>query len=305
MNPLLITLIVVLVGAVSAGAYAVQSNRRRVQVLGRADGRVLAPDAPILVLKDPNATIGSRVGAWLGERVPDSLVDDQKNSTTLLHAGFESAAAPVLYSTIRIGSLVALPLLAFTFGPRGSSSSLLLTVVLALAIGAMGPPAMIARMARLRQDRLRKSVPDSLDLLLVCVEAGISLDAALLRVAREMETMHPELSHEFMVVNRKSNAGMTREEALRGLWERTGLDELRTLSASMIQSEKWGTSIGKVLRVYAETLRRKRKQAAEKKAAMAATKMVIPMALLILPALFVVVLGPAIINLKEVLGRSQ
>jgi tight adherence protein C len=98
-------------------------------------------------------------------------------------------------------------------------------------------------------------------------------------------------------VSRKTNAGMTREDALRGLWDRTGVDELRTLVAALVQSEKWGSSSARVLRVSAETLRRKRRHAAERKAATAPLKMIVPMALFIFPALFVVVLGPAVIQI--------
>ena len=102
-----------------------------------------------------------------------------------------------------------------------------------------------------------------------------------------------------MIVNRKTNAGITREEALRGLWTRTGVDELRTLSSSLIQSEKWGTSITKVLRVSAHTFRRKRRQTAEKRVALAPVKMTFPLVTLIMPAMFIIILGPAILQLIE------
>ena len=153
---------------------------------------------------------------------------------------------------------------------------------------------------RLRQERIIHSIPDTLDLLLVCVEAGVSLDAALLRVGREMVLLHPELANELLTMNRRMNAGMRREEALHGLYERTGVDELRALGDYMIQSERWGTSIAKVLRVYSESMRRKRRQAAEKKAAVAATKMVFPLALFILPALFAIIGGPAVLAIGPV-----
>ena len=154
------------------------------------------------------------------------------------------------------------------------------------------------RLVQIRQDRLRKAVPDALDLLVVCVEAGVSLDAAILRVARDLSVTHPDLAEEMMVINRKVNAGVPRETALNGLWSRTGLEELRGLAASMIQSERWGTSIAKVLRVNAETLRRRRKQYAEKKAAQASLKMMGPLLLFLLPALFIVILGPAAMNVS-------
>lgn len=115
-----------------------------------------------------------------------------------------------------------------------------------------------------------------------------------------MQLVHPDLAEELLVINRKSNAGMRREDALHGLYDRTGVTELRTLASAMVQSEKWGSSIGRVLRVHAEGLRRKRRQVAEKAAALAATKMVFPMVLFILPALFIVIGGPMLIGLDSI-----
>jgi tight adherence protein C len=117
-----------------------------------------------------------------------------------------------------------------------------------------------------------------------------------------MSFLHPDLSSEFFLVNRTINAGLSREEALHGLWHRTGVDELRSLASSMVQSERLGTSIARVLRVYSETLRRKRRQRAEKKAAEASIKMIIPLALFMLPALFALILGPAAMQLAQTMS---
>jgi len=166
-----------------------------------------------------------------------------------------------------------------------------------VVIGAILPQAFVDRRAAIRQEKLRRAIPDSLDLLVVCVEAGVSLDAAIVRVAKEMQLLHPDLANELLIVHRRVNAGVAREQALHGLWQRTGVEDLRGLSANMIQSERWGTSIATVLRVYAEALRRKRKQLAEKRAATAPLKMTIPLAAFIFPAIFVVLLGPAMIKI--------
>ncbi len=115
---------------------------------------------------------------------------------------------------------------------------------------------------------------------------------------------HTDLAHELAVVNRKTNAGIPRDTALRSLWQRTGVEEMRALVSSMIQSEKWGTSIATVLRVSAETLRRKRRQTAEKKAKQAPLKMTFPLVLFILPALFIVIMGPALVQVIMSSGRS-
>jgi tight adherence protein C len=226
------------------------------------------------------------------------MTSDEAVASTLVHAGYDGAAAPAVYATVRLASVIGLPLLALAIAPRRNMLLFVASLALAVIIGFIAPAAFIANRAGARQQRLRRSLPDAMDLLVVCVEAGISLDAAILRVAREMATLHPDLANEFLIVNRRVNAGMSREQALHGLWLRTGLEDLRGLASNMIQSEKWGTSIATVLRVYAETLRRKRKQAAEKKAATAPLKMMIPLAVFIFPTIFVVLMGPAIIKIS-------
>jgi tight adherence protein C len=236
---------------------------------------------------------------------PASWRNRGETGDDLLHAGFDGPAAPTIYALVRIAAVVLLPLAVLLLLPRDSLPMLVLLSASALAIGGLGPVFIVSRMAQARQEKLRRAVPDALDLLVVCVEAGISLDAALQRVAREMALLHPELATELMVLNRRVNAGMPREQALHGLWVRTGVDELRGLAANMIQSEKWGTSIATVLRIYAETLRRKRKQAAEKKAATAPLKMLFPLAVFILPALFIVILGPAAITIADMFRQIQ
>jgi tight adherence protein C len=130
------------------------------------------------------------------------------------------------------------------------------------------------------------------------------VESAIQRVARDMLNAHPELASELAVVMRKTKAGAPRADALRGLYERTGVDELRAIAAAIVQSERWGTSIAKVLRVSAETLRRKRRQSAERRAATAPIKMTIPLVTMILPALFVTLLGPSLLSLFKAL-RSE
>jgi tight adherence protein C len=204
---------------------------------------------------------------------------------------------------LRVTALAALPILAFVLVPKESFFKVLVAMSAAALVGLILPPFVLFRLEARRQEFIKRSLPDALDLLVVCVEAGISLDAAILRVARDLTYVHPDLASELLVVSRKTNAGMTREDALRGLWDRTGVDEVRALVASLLQSEKWGSSSSRVLRVSAETLRRKRRQTAERKAATAPLKMVVPMALFIFPALFVVILGPAVIQIISGFGK--
>jgi tight adherence protein C len=237
----------------------------------------------------------------------EDLARQQKESTELQHklvqAGFESPTAPGAFFLARMTSMVLFPLLALVLMPRTQFALWVLAVAVAAFVGLLAPHAALDRFVRLRQDRVRKAVPDALDLLVVCVEAGTSLDAAILRVAKEMRLAHPDLAHELAVVNRLTNAGVPREDALRGLWQRTGVIDIRALVSSMIQSEKWGTSIATVLRVSAETLRRKRRQYAEKKAKMAPLKMTFPLLFFILPALFAVIMGPAVVQIIQEFGK--
>lgn len=298
----LVILVTLLVGAVVVAIGAYQANTRRAIALARAGGLGAAASTsavPLITMPDDSGTVAMRVGKMAERWLPEGSVS-MDVSSLLVQAGFESPAAPVLYTVIRLVSALVIPGALFAWGPHDTSLMVLLSGAIGIALGLIAPPALLERIRRLRQERIIKSIPDCLDLLLVCVEAGVSLDAAVLRVGREMVLLHPELANELLTMNRRMNAGMRREEALHGLYERTGVEELRALGSNMIQSERWGTSIAKVLRVYSETLRRKRRQAAEKKAAVAATKMVFPLALFILPALFAVIGGPAILAIGPV-----
>ncbi len=294
-------LVGVLAAALGFAAYAVQSNRARAAVVRRTARPgsigVTPAKSPLLATDDLSWQI--RLGESLREVVPEALVDQSASRRLLVQAGVESTAAPVLYAAVRLVALIAFPVIALGLMPQGGG---LLDVAIyagcGLAIGALAPPGLLSRAARQRQDRIRRGLPDALDLLVVCVEAGVSLDAAILRVARDMNDLHPDLAGEFMLINRRTNAGLPRDEVLHEMWPRTGVEEIRQLASSMIQSEKWGTSIAKVLRVSSETLRRRRRQFAEKRAATASIKMMFPVMLLIMPALFIVLLGPAAMNIS-------
>lgn len=150
-----------------------------------------------------------------------------------------------------------------------------------------------------RQQRLRLAIPDGLDLLVICVEVGLGLDQSLLRVAQELRIVHPELSEELQMVNLEMRVGKTRLDALRELARRTGLDELKSLVAMLIQTERFGTSIAQSLRVFSDELRTKRRQRAEEMSAKTTVKMVPPLVFFVFPALLVVILGPAVIALMR------
>ncbi|MBL0892141.1 MAG: type II secretion system F family protein [Gemmatimonadaceae bacterium] len=298
----LIFLVLTVIVAVSTMVYVAIAERERKETLQRVSPDLEASRLAERLLLNEDATASSRLASWLRDRMPESFVSDTSNVHKLVHAGFDGAAAPVIFSAVRIASALLMPVLSFVAAPRDNPVWLAVSVVMGLVVGVAGPQAVLDRLASARQERIRRSVPDALDLLVVCVEAGVSLDAAILRVARDLSNVRPELALEFAQVVRRVNAGMPRDRALLSLSQRTGVDELRTLVASMIQTERLGTSIARVLRVNSESLRLRRRQKAEKRAAEAALKMIFPLALFLLPALLAVILGPAAITVIGQLG---
>lgn len=299
--PLPVLLLVAVFAAAIGGAlFVLITERQRRAVLRRASG---VADTGPSIYRRPEKTrergVGDRIGDWLGARVPVQFGDTTAVGSKLIHAGFDTPAAPALYLLIRVACAIALPVVGLLLAPRDDATYFVLSITLTILLGLLGPQAMLDSLGRRRQDTIRKGVPDSLDLLVVCVEAGVALDAAIQRVAREMSMLHPILAEELVGMSRRVSAGMPREQALQGLYLRTGLDELRGLASHMLQSEKWGTSIANVLRVYADQLRRKRKMAAEKRAATASTRMLIPLALFIFPTIFIVLLGPAAMQISK------
>lgn len=288
--------------ALGAAAYVYLLDRSRRSIVDRTV--VQAPAASYVKLFGAGAQTAKRsFTRILADFVPDAWANNAKTESSLVQAGFDSPTAPLVYAAARVALLVGLPVMVLLFAPKPTFARVVLYVGAAAIFAALVPVYYLVRAVRVRQETILRSLPDTLDLLVVCIEAGISLDAAILRVARELANVHPELSGELMIVNRKTNAGMSREEALRGLWTRTGVHEIKTLVSHIIQGEKWGTSSGRVLRVYAETLRRVRRQAAEKKAATLPVKMLLPLGLFIFPSIFIVILGPVAMNVMKLFAK--
>ncbi|MFN2565726.1 MAG: type II secretion system F family protein [Gemmatimonadaceae bacterium] len=294
--------VVVALSAFAAAGYAWVVDHRRRVALGRALGAAPAPDAPRRVaLLRRESRLPAQVRARLARYAPTQWVHDPATRERLLRAGFEGDEAPLVYAGVRLALLVGLPALAALLALGRPAAQMWIAVTAALALAWLVPMVVVNGMVKRRQERIRRAIPDGLDLLLVCVEAGSSVESAIQRVGRDMLAVHPELAGELAVVVRKTKAGVPRVDALRGLYTRTGVDELRLIGASIVQSERWGTSIAKVLRVSAETLRRKRKQTAERHASTAPIKMTIPLVTMILPALFVTLLGPSLLTVIKAL----
>jgi tight adherence protein C len=215
----------------------------------------------------------------------------------MVRAGYDGESPIFLFAVIRVALLIGLPLFTVVIGAGDTPLEKLFFLFGALVLSWIVPRGSLDSLVRQRQERIKRALPDALDLLIVCVEAGSSLESAILRVSRDLAGIHPDLAFELGNVVRRTRAGVPRAEALRGLWDRTGVPELRTLAANIAQSERWGTSVGRVLRVTGETLRRKRRHTVERRAAQATLKMTIPLVTMILPPLFIVVLGPGVLQL--------
>ena len=234
----------------------------------------------------------------IGKVAPRSPSEMGKLQQRLVAAGYRSNEALVTFFGIR----VALGLVVFVV--LGLPIILRPNLPMALggaALGYMLPAIVLARWAKQRQHKIRLSLPDALDLLVVSIEAGLGLDQAIQRVAVELGTAHPDLSDEMRLIGLELRAGKARSEALHNLGARTGVDDVTSLVAMLVQTDKFGTSVAQSLRVHSETLRTKRRQRAEEAAAKTGVKMVFPLVFCIFPAIWVVTIGPAAIKFVEVL----
>ena len=220
-----------------------------------------------------------------------------RSQLMMVRAGFRSSDAMLAITGVKIllpASLIAIAVLSglYRWNP-------VVVLAISLLVGYMIPEAWLLWRIRARQHRLRLSIPDGLDLLVVCVEAGLGLDQALMRVSEELQITHPVLSEELRLVNAEMRLGKARTDALRELGRRTGLDDIKSLVAMLVQTERFGTSIAQSLRVYSDDLRLKRRQRAEEAAAKISVKMVPVLVFFIFPALMVVILGPAVITIMR------
>ena len=243
-----------------------------------------------------------QVAAFLkrvGERLPKSPKDLGKIQLRLVQAGYRGSEAVPIFLAIRVG--FALAMFALCMTPILVKPNMMMGLA-AAGFGYVLPGMVLARKARNRQHRIRLSLADALDLLVVSVEAGLGLDQALARVGQELAFAYPDLSSELRLVNLELLAGKGRSDALRNLADRTGVDDLSSLVAMLVQTDKFGTSVANSLRVFSETLRTKRRQRAEEAAAKTGVKMVFPLVVCIFPSIWIVTIGPAAIQFMKVLG---
>lgn len=238
----------------------------------------------------------ARVLSDVGKLLPTSAKDLSSTKLMLVRAGYRR---PEAIMALR-GAKVLLPIIFAAivyFSGLANTSNPMMVWIVALLAGFLLPDMWLSRRVRRRQTILRKALPDALDLLVVCIEAGLGLDQAFMRVSQELRITHPELCGELDLVNAQIRVGRTRIEAMRELATRTGVDDIKALVAMLIQTDRFGTSVSQSLRVHADDMRMKRRQRAEEAAAKTPVKMVPPLVFFIFPALFVVILGPAIITI--------
>ncbi len=291
----LILAIVTVFAAVSLVAYAVGSTvlsrtspeQRRLRRMGAATSSGVVLEGSLL------ADSVSPKLRRLSSLMPKSPKDMSLLRRRLTAAGYGSMTSVIVFSTVRVALPVVIALVAVsTFGLRRG----ILVAVLGAGLGFMVPDFWLSRATKQRQKLIRNGLPDALDLLIVCLEAGSSIDQAILKASEELEVAHPELAYELKLVTTETRAGKPRLEALKNFAERTKVDDVRSLVTMLVQTERFGTSLSQALRTHAETSRTKRRQRAEERAQKVGVKMVFPLVFFLFPALYIVILGPAVVK---------
>lgn len=239
--------------------------------------------------------------ADLGQQAATQDTERNVLRRRLDRAGFRQSWAPQIFHGARLALLVGLPLLTFTLITLASGTPVtaLPATAFGFYLGLTGPGRYLDRRARRRTEQIGRSLPDFLDLLVVSVESGLSLDQAVADTARDLRRAHRELSEELAIFSREVQAGASRADALRNLGTRTGDPEMRKLTSILIQADRFGSSVSKVLRNQARYMRIKRRQRAEESAHKVGVKLIFPIFFLIMPSVFLVTAGPAIIMLLE------
>jgi tight adherence protein C len=289
--------------------------------LSTSPGRAIATELEELRNRDPSpfGSVSRRrrqsskqkledvVGRLGEEMVKRGDLDVEGWSKKLVQAGFWNSEAPRLFFGARVVAAAGFAIGSIVGGAL-LNVRLPTTLFVAVWMGVFGwvaPSWYVLQRRKARRLEISSALADALDLLVACVEAGVGLNQALVRVAEEVRNMSEALSAELVMVNLEIRAGTPRDRALRNLAERTGVEDVENLVSTLIQTERFGTSVGQALRVQADTLRQKRRQRAEEAAAKTTIKLVFPLVMFIFPALFVVVLGPAAIQVVKALVEIQ
>ena len=258
-----------------------------------------------LLENNPVTVMAERVVDPINRIVPISAIEALKLQKKLLQAGYRSPEAATAFRAIQVTLLVAVPSLVITICLVMSRSATDIAVfgMIGAALGFYLPRYVLRKKIAGRQQRITWGLADAMDLMVVAVEAGLGLNAALNRVGDELKELHPDMHGELELVNLEIRVGRSREEALRNLAERTGVEDIRSFVALLIQADRYGSSIAKAVRIFAESLRTKRRQRAEQISQKAALKLLFPLTCFLFPVIILVVLGPALLNLYDILFK--
>lgn len=269
------------------------------------EARLDIVDPSLATIENNPLTTMTRAAEPINKIVPISAVEAAKLQKQLLHAGFASPDAAVAYRAIQLMTFATLPTIVVTFciTMAWSLNTMIIWGAVAAALGFYVPRIILKRMIAGRQQRIQWALADALDLMVIAVEAGLGLNAALNRVGEEMKDLHPDMHRELELVNLEIRVGRSREEALRNLTERTGVDDIRSFVALLIQADRFGSSIAKAVRVFADSLRTKRRQRAEQASAKAALKLLIPLTAFLFPVIVSMILAPAALNLIDLFSK--
>ena len=253
---------------------------------------------------NPIETLAERIADPINRLVPPSAADVNKLHKQLMQAGFRSEGGPAVYRVTQLALMVLLPLFfvaSWSLMARPMDEALL-PALCAFGAGFILPRFVLNRLIASRKLRITWGLADALDLMVITMEAGLGLNAAMLKVCEELRSVHPDISKEFELANLEIRVGRERSEALRNLADRTGVEDLNSLVGMLIQADRFGTSIARAVRVYSDSLRTKRRQRAEQAAQKAAFKLLLPLGALLFPTMFIIILGPALINISDMLG---
>lgn len=246
--------------------------------------------------------VASRLTQWLAPlRKLVGLSDDGEISRRLAAAGFRERGYVDLYFTVKLLGPVVAGLIA-GFLLRGEN--LFLWFIILAAVGFLAPDFWLTGAVSRRRERIRLALPDALDLLVICMEAGLGMDQALIRIGEELRLGHKDLSDELLLIRLEQRAGKPRVEAWRNMANRTGLEILRSFVNMLVQTERFGTPLSKSLGYFADSLRTRRRQQAEEMAAKTTVKLVFPLVLFIFPSMFIVLLMPAILSIGKSFASS-
>lgn len=304
MIPILIAVVLFSFLMIAISAYGYRRYAKPGRFYDQLGTPVAGGGSEVLALDGvPEESVLIRITRQIGEKLPVSPQDASLARRYLSAAGYRSDGAVRVYYGVKVVLCIVLVLLALLFRDVVTANPILRIVLVIAAglIGYFGPTFMLEHLVSKRQERLRMALPDALDLMVVCVEAGLGLDQAMRSVSQELRMTHKEISDELSLVNLEMRAGKRRAEALKNLADRTGEPELRKLVAILIQADRFGTSIAESLRTHSDFMRVRRRQEAEERAGKVGVKLVFPIFFFIMPSMLVVAAGPGLLQVFKYL----